>query len=363
MAELSEELKLKIKQRWEDTDKPPPSLKELAQICYGTDIDGRDFRMRQIKEFCVSLNYKVSNMMEIRKSKILEKKIELTQEQKEYIANNCASMSSLEMAHVLFGNKNLGAFSREARAVRAYMESLPNKVFFAQEENIVEDTYSPPKTIIAAAKRTNKYILECINLDELEKSTKLQNWMKSLIKFCHMYRFQMIMNNFVSKADRELFEASYIRHCYNCPDYLESDLDILCNICSDIVTFTNLQKDLESLKKIKNECLDDSEGKKISMTIVEDMKNLRKELDENQKRQNTAFKALQGTRNQRMDLRLKEVASVLNLMESWRDEKERKRLLKFAEDRKKMCREELQKQDTMEDYLSEIYGINKESFE
>ena len=98
------------------------------------------------------------------------------------------------------------------------------------------------------------------------------------------------------------------------------------------------------------------------MSIVEMISSLNKELDDNHKRQTKALENLQGKRADRFDSKIKQNQSFLQLVDAWKDETERKRLIKFADEIKNVTKEELNKLETLDNYLAELFGINKESF-
>jgi len=358
--ELSEEQKQLIVNAWNNAPKDsPPSLKDLVQICFGGEHDGRSGEAKAVKKFLAEKHIKARVSYEYQPKAT----IELSEEAKEYIINHCSSMTAVEIARVLFNKKDLTILHNESRTVTNFIKTLESKILYQNPSIIPETNYRPPKTIKQSMDLVNKYILNCLDPKIAEKDAKIQNCLKSLVRFCHMYRFVVIINNFSSAMDRELFEASYVRFIWNKPDLTEEELDAYVNLCCDIVNYTNMQRELDGLKEMRDQCLNDTDGKRISLSIVESITSIRKEMDDNQKRQNKLMENLQGKRNERLDFKVKENASILQLIEAWRDEQERQRLIRFAEDRKKSVKEEIQRMDTLDQFKCEIFGLNRESFD
>ena len=69
---------------------------------------------------------------------------------------------------------------------------------------------------------------------------------------------------------------------------------------------------------------------------------------------------LKEKRSQRMSKIMQESASILNLVELWKDEESRTKMIKIAELRKKNISEEIERLSSMEDIKSRILGISEE---
>lgn len=362
IKDLTNDQKKKILEAWNEAPpNRPPDLKTLVHLIFGKETDIRSKKGRLIRQYLASLNLKPR----LQEQYIPKDKVILTDDQKLYIDNHCNSMTACEMARELFKNNKLTALSQETRSILEYVKTLGDKVVFNKEENeqIPDGVYVPAKSVNRAAVRLNKYILEAINIDELDKNTKVQNILKFVVKALQMFRFNRIINTYTEIRDRELFEASYIKYLWEMPDLNEAELDLVCNLCCDIVSYSTAQSELEDLKRMRDTAADDTEGRRISMSIVESIANIRTELDNNQKRQTKIIDVLQGTRNQRIDTKTKMNASIVQIVDAWQEEKERLRLIKFADDRKKAVREEIQKIDTLDTQLAEIFNLTAGAFD
>ncbi len=357
---LTDEQKKKTLEFWESRPENPPSLKEITNHIFGGEFDGRSMEASVIKGFLSQININPRTNFEYQKVQAAP----LTEEQKEYITNHCSTMSAFEMAKELYPNRKIYPVGAETRQVNEYMRSLPDIVLYQRKNDLPEfNDYHPPKNLTQSATRVNKYILNCIKPEDIENNSKIKLCLQSLIRFCHMHRFVMTYESYENKSDRELFEGSYVRYVWSKEDLQEEELDLYVNLCTDIVNLTNMQKELNDLIGMRTQCAEDSEGKRLSLSIVQSIADVREDMNETKKRIKNAIEALQGKRNERITLKLQGTVSVISLVEAWQEEKERRRLLKFADERKKLCKQEIEKLDTMETFTGEIFGLDKESFE
>lgn len=341
----------------------PPSLKDIvSNIFPDKPFDGRSFEGKAVKEYLATLNVKVkvSSIDDKYKQPLV-----LTPEQELYVRNNYSTTSIIEMARALFNKQNISRINLEYKAIQEFLNKN-NLIPFDPNQTVSNPVVSTvrfiPKTIEQAARRVNKYVLNGIDMNALKKDTRLQSCLQAMIKYCHTPRYGLLMNTLSDHIDCELFESSFVRYVWDKPDITEEEIDSYINLCCDIVNYTKMQREVENLCEMRDKCLEDSDGKRLSMALVTQMGELYKEMDNNQKRQNAALKNLTGTRNDRMEGRLRQNASFLQAVEAWRDEEIRKRLIDIAEKRKQMVKNEIERLDTLDAIKCEIWGLNKESF-
>ena len=98
---LTEEQQLKLLNEWNNRSDNPPSLTELVKLAFNRDdLDGRSKEGKAVKQFLAARQIKPRKSYEYQAKGL----IELTEDQKEYISNNCAMMTGLEIAKILFKN-------------------------------------------------------------------------------------------------------------------------------------------------------------------------------------------------------------------------------------------------------------------
>ena len=65
-------------------------------------------------------------------------------------------------------------------------------------------------------------------------------------------------------------------------------------------------------------------------------------------------------RHERLSKQIKENASILNLVQLWKDEESREKLIKLAELRKNVLKEEVENLSSMDEVKSRILGLSEE---
>lgn len=350
--ELTDDQKKLVLDRWNDKSKPAPALKELIELVFGAGFDGRSFQGKAVKEYLASRSLRARPANEYQK-----KEFELTEDQKEFIRNNSNSMKPLEMARTLFSNQELQALDIRARAVVSFYNTIDPSVRLAPPEETREITdYKQPKNHTMAIARINKYVYD--KIDPAKITQKEKSCFDALIKYMHVHRFIYMMNSFDDVRDRELFESSFVRFTNDKPDLTEEEIDLYLNLCSDIVAHSRMQRSLNQLEEAKEDSM--AESGKISMTIVEAIGKSMGEMDSNLKRQKNTLENLQGKRSDRLGKKLKDNASLLNLIELWKSEETRKRIILLAEARQKDMEKEVDRLSDMDALKFELFGMSKE---
>ena len=76
-------------------------------------------------------------------------------------------------------------------------------------------------------------------------------------------------------------------------------------------------------------------------------------------RQHKLLGDLKEKRSDKLKNQIKENASILNLVQLWKDEESRQKLIKIAELRKKAVKDEIDRLSSMEDVKCRIMGLDK----
>ena len=197
---LTEEQQLKLLNEWNNRLENPPSLVELVQLAFGRDdLDGRSKEGKAVKNFLATRQIKPKKSHEYQAKGL----IELSIEQKEYISNNCHTMTGLEMAKILFKNESLTNLSQETRSVLEYMKNIPNNIKFnnTENENTITEGYKPPRSEERMIVKINKYILDGIDKNKLTHKHKKD--INSVIGYMNTHRFIHQINIYDNECDRE----------------------------------------------------------------------------------------------------------------------------------------------------------------
>jgi hypothetical protein len=267
-------------------------------------------------------------------------------------------MKPLDVARATFNDNKLTTLSQEARTVIEYIKTLDPKLVYSQRDDNDEvvGAYKPPKTFLAMITRANKYIYETINKDKMTGSQKRE--VNSLIGYLSTYRFSHQINTYQSETDRDLFESSFIRYTYNKSDLTQEEVDQYIVLCTEIVISSNIQ---ETIQMIQLQIDQEIEGdNRIPMTLIEANNTARTEYNQCVNRQQKLLNDLKVKRSDRLSKQIRDNASILNLVQLWREEESRSKMIHLAELRKQTLEEEIENLTSMDEIKAKIFGISDE---
>jgi len=317
--------------------------------------DGRSKYGRAIKSMLAEKNEKARGAHEYQ----AKEKIELTKEQEEFALNNASLMSFNEIAKVLFENQSITPLYQESRAVKEFLESQEDSNLLESSEDLVLEGYKPPKTEYAMVCRVNKYVHEGLNKDNLTPKDKKD--IKSLIGYLNIYRFLHQINTYNNNTNRELFESSFIRYTHDKSDLTQEEVDQYIVLSGEVVIAANIQRRVERLQELLDASAEDTEGRRIAMSLVDAISTAQTEYNQCVNRQHKLLGDLKEKRSEKLKKQLHENASVLNLVELWKEEEGRKKLLKLAEIKKKSLSDETERLSDMDEVKCRILGLDKDS--
>ena len=352
---LSEEHQLILLKEWNDSPHNPPSLAELVKLAFGReDLDGRSKEGKAVKQFLASRQIKPKKSHEYEAKGL----IDLTNDQKEYISNNCHTMTGIEMAKILFKNENLTNLSQETRSVLEYMKVIPTNVKFNNTENeeAASGDYKPPRSEERMVAKINKYVLDGIDKTKITHGQKRE--IIALIGYMNTHRFIHQINLYDNEPDRELFESSFIRYTYNKADLTQEEVDQYIVLCTEVLISSNIQQTISVLQN-QIELAIQGDGK-IPMAIVEASNTARKEYNDCVNRQQKLNNDLKVKRSERLSKQVKDTASIINLVQMWKEEESRAKLIKMAEMRKKTLEKEIDRLSSIDEVKCKILGISRD---
>jgi len=354
--DLNDEQKALIIKIWNENSSSPPSLTKLTQDVFGQEFDGRSKYGRAIKKYLAT--YKI--IPRAAQVYVAKEKLDLTDEQKEFIQNNYQNTSCVEMAKIIFNNNSITNLNIESITVSDYIKSqlgTPKNTSSSSQES--ENGWKPPNTLDRAVARVNKYVLNGINRESI--TNRIKKEVESLIGYLHNFRFINQINSFETEKDKVLFESTFIRYTYDKSDLTEEEVDQYILLATEAVMANRIQARSERLQGIlDNQTNEDGEeNARIAMSLVEAIGKAQQEYNSCVKRQQDLVNSLKQKRSDRLGKQLKENASILNLIEYWKDEQKRNQLLRIGEMQKKALEEEVDRLSSMEDVKTKIFGLTK----
>jgi hypothetical protein len=214
----------------------------------------------------------------------------------------------------------------------------------------------PPKTFERMLFRINKYVHEGIDKDKVTSRQKAA--INAIIGYMHTYRFLHQINSYTSNIDRELFESSFVRYTFDKPDLTQEEVDQYIVLATEVVISANIQETIQTLQDQIDVEVDG--GGKIPMGLIEAISGARDEYNQSTIRQQKLLNDLKVKRSDRLSKQIKENASILNLVQMWKEEESRAQLLKLAERRKAMVKNEIDRLSTMDEIKCRILGISED---
>jgi hypothetical protein len=349
--ELSPEQQQAVVDFWNKTPSNPPSIKDIVAHVFGTEYDLRSPEWKAVMAFLAARGLKRQRDKE---------KIELNENHQKYIQNHYKTSSAVEIARDIFANPNLTNLHAEARAVAEYIKSI------AAPEDLLGDTaqvptgnYQPPETLHATLKKVNEYTNNLLNKEKLTVDQK--KGLEALMRYLHNGRFLKQINCYDKEGDRVTFEDSFIRYTYDKPDLTQEEVDQYCTLANEVVSSFDIQARKKTLNTLLDNLTENSKGEdtvKMSMSLNEAITAINGEFNDCVKRQQTLLNALTEKRSDKLDKKIADNASVLNIIKAWQQEENRKIGLARGRVEESDVKEEIEKMTSMADFKAKILGLS-----
>lgn len=327
------------------------NLNELTQKCFrNDDLDGRSSEGRAVRKFLIEndINYKTTR----RKP---PEEIEFTEQQQEFIIDQAKNgLSSLEIAKLIFPNKEIRPLSNEQRKVLLHIREVNPDYMPSQDSGAIND-YISPKSPSRIIKKINDST--GIGLEDGKLNRQKQICVDTLGINLSNSRFLKIINNYTNVEDRELFEQEFIRLTWDKPDLTADEINLYLNVCKEIINLEVVSMHLNKLNDMFDVADDQTE---ITVRLAEIIKAKSSEYHQCETRIENLTKKLQGDRAERMKKNQKENASFLAIVQMFQEEEERKNMVHMAEMQKKIIKEEAERLEGMAEWKARVLGISQE---
>lgn len=325
-------------------------LSQLTKEVFEDDsLDGRTREGRAIRAYLAAQEIEYSTRHVGKKDDI-----ELTEGQKEFVKENCSpGVSSLELAKLAFSDSKIKHLSKEFWSVHNYITSEGLDVFEA--ESALNVKYSPPK----ADSKVIKKIFDCVGTEITEERMTVQykRCIEALRKFMSAPRFLQVIETYTAIEDRDLFEAEFVRATWDKPDLTTDEINLYINVCMDYIHLKRIQSAMNKLNRMFDEAEDQQD---LTVRLAELLKTKSEEYNQCEKRMESLISKLQGDRSKRISSQVSKNASMLNLVQLFQEEEERKIMVRMAEMQQQTIKEEAEVIEKMPQWKSRVLGISKE---
>jgi len=360
IEQLSEQQKGAIIDLWNANPSPPPDLQQLINAAFPDENhDGRTKQGRLVRKFLSSRKLKVPNRHDYR-----SKTYDLTSEEEEFVLNNYTAMTGHEMAKIIFNNEFISHRDRKVLAVINKVREITDRSNSAQPfqnpNEIATNEYKPPKSTERAFVRIKKYVNSPFGGKE-ELGPRENKCLNALINYLSTFRFSHQINGYESNTDKELFESSFVRYTHDKPDLTQEEVDQYIVLSQEVVISAKIQRRVERLQVHLDRQADESEeGARISMGLVESINTAQTEYNQCVNRQQKLLNDLKEKRSDRLKKLVNENASILNLVELWKEQESRERLVKLAELQKQSIKDEVGRLSSIDEIKARILGLTEE---
>ena len=281
------------------------------------------------------------------------KKISLTEEQKELIDEYAQDdLSSLQIAQLIFQDKEVRNLSAEQRIVAEYLKTN-GPDFIKAPEVIEKKRYVSPKSPTKIISKINEFTQAGVEEKKLKREE--EEYVKKLGTYLSSPRFAQLMNTY-NCEDAELFEAEFVRATWDKPDLTIDEVNLYINVCVDYINLKTINRNMEKLNRMFDEV---EEQQEMSIKLAEILKAKSAEYHQCEQRQESLIKKLNGDRAVRTKNKQEKFASVLSLVQAFQNEEERLRMIELAEKQKLLVKEEVDNLEDMDSWKARVLGLRK----
>jgi len=351
---LSEEERTAIDDSWNGGAR---DLKTLIKEGIGDGYDGRSAQGKAVKKHLATQNQEARPIQKyIKKSEqvIDFKTIEssLSDNQKEFIANNWRDMDYLEMAKTISNNPELQIGDQFYKDCLAFIVKLGGG---GKGGNSISE-YVPPKTLESALRKVKRHAT--MDIDENSMTPRFIDGVSRLIRYLGSHKFIFEINNLKKQAERDYFESSFIKYTYSKPDLTEEEVDSYMEICSDRVNYERMK--IEEATLVEEGERSRQEDGKMHMAVVEALGKLRTTMTQNRARIEKALNTLNGTRSDRLKSGGITNLTISDLIQIAREADKRKAFLTQVKNRKELVQDEARRLSGMDGLYFELFGASQE---
>ena len=347
MTELTKEQEQLIRNNYKSIS----DLTRLTQMVSGDEtLDGRSKIGRAIRKFMVAqgLDYATSTHQKV-------DDVVLTEQEKEFLDSYAGqNMSSIQLAELLWPNKEIKKLSKEQRVVADYINN-PHTACVKSEESALGTKYSPPKALSRSIKKINDFAGK--DLDESKLQMQDKKCAETLMTSLSSPRFLQVINNYTSQEDRELFEAEFVRSVWDKPDLTSDEINLYINVCMDYINLKHIEQQKSKLNLMFDDAQDQQE---FTIRLTEILKTKSEEYNQCASRMDKLITKLNGDRAKSVASKNAQTASILNIVQLFQEEEERHIMVRMAEMQKQIVKKEADEIESMSDWKSRVLGVRKD---
>lgn len=323
------------------------TIKALMRKAYGDDtLDERSVEFYNIKRYVAKIKKSIEP-------------VTFTEDQIKFIEGNSHSMNGLELTKNVFPEREIKALSNETKTVGEYLKAIGGSAE-GEEGN---DGYKPPKAVSSLVRKINSYIGNASwNPNDLTPFQR--KCVEALKGYLQSARFISFMNSCPGTQDKLIMEEEFVRGVYDKYDLNSEELNMYVTLCLNYVIIDQVTKSKLMLEDKINNVLSGNgnggQGEKLYMTWVDAANQKATELNQRQTAAKGLAEALSANRATRLKSEAQNNESLSKFVEQWKSEVGRARALRIAEIQDRRVKEEVERIESMDDYIASVFGVSSD---
>ncbi len=225
------------------------------------------------------------------------------------------------------------------------------------EEVLSDGEYRAPQNDETVIKKINKCVPNAgwskYSLDSGQKKC-----IKALKGHLGLLKYAITVQSYRSALDRQLFEAEFIRSCYDKPDMIPDDVNASMMLAQEYVRSVQIRSMMDMFDTQAKAAFE-GENKALSMSFAENYNAKTKELKECQENIKSLQKTLNDSRTKRKEVESKYNDSIARYITSCCEESNRRALDNIAKAYKEsVLKPEIDRLIETDQAIGEVHGIS-----
>jgi hypothetical protein len=361
---LSEAQQSVVKEIWDKED-----LVTVAQRVFALpDLESHAPEVKAVRSYIATLGQPLATV--VKEKKPLKGPVKLTEAQVTNIAamlNRDEPPTVREITLMMFPDiKDLTPLHGEYKAVYAAVRDINEEAVSIWDEPVENRRYRPPISYPAMIGAINRHVgnphdPQRALFDAANMKSQHERNIKALLSYMKTQRFVLSASQYDKKADRDLFESSFVNLTYDkAADLLPEDVDMYVSAAIETVEGSKFQRDIIRYERVINDYMDgDLDGEKrsnLSKPFVDALTALRQKAGESKKRHTDLLNGVAGARGKRIESKAGVNESLINFLALWTEEEDRNRLLEFAKQEHEEDGKEFERLRDLDDVMALVAG-------
>lgn len=255
----------------------------------------------------------------------------------------------------------------EYRAVFNLVESINEEAINVWDEPVETRRYKPPVSYPSMVGTINRYVGNPYDpqkalYDPGNMKSQHERNIKALLSYVKSTRFVLTATQYDGRADRELFESTFINLIHDkASELIPEDVAMYISAAAEAVQISQIERAVQKHERYINEIIDgtgEKEGKqgKLSVAMSDSANSLREKLDKSKGRFKGLLESVAAERGKRKDAKAGANESLINWLALWTEEEDRARLLEFARQEHEEDGKEYERLRDLDDAIALVAG-------